>query len=1206
MASLRKDTAAGRAAIAKRRQRVTSYASEHSRSVPLEEPRLTPQGSDETIPSSTSRRHFAHPSSEPTLPTRRPESAHTASKRVNTSKALNGYDTLLEQSNQVANEAASVLASVRKTDRPAAPPRPDYVSRGNVSGPQPGVFSFQETKTIVMNENKIQQADSKDEGQPVIEQEEDEEKTIEDLEPLVFDADIDSSCLPWSSNIRIQANIASIALHVQKKSEDSASGVAHSKPQLLQANGLGRDGEQVLRLLPVAAVPRRPVLCYGDSITLRSSVAKDTALACRSIAKDDGVVVIRNQLGFFQSAVGMAGQWTVIRALSDGVVRVGSLALENKADSVPKGPTAPVRSGDAILLRNRENGGLLALVHGKLQLVTDSYNSDQVRNGSKMDPSLHGRLQRHEKLVPSAAETFHFILSNVPPAPLWLNARGSTERVFLHGSYLLDAERNQIDPTLDRSLFGEASRLGLVMDHHDRLGAIHMEQMQTPKGQEQALLDEILGSLLGLEGQYIRTKVNTYVLKEKGVEDLELQLVNSSDIVFNVSLRSLVEEVLPLATDFGRVRHFVSSHFPGYEYGNVMQSLCETLDRLLQEYVVFIAGLEQQYRHGGMGGGPSFTLRELQVLIQPSAHAMAVLRRVIKDIRGKKGGALINSLRTLKVHEFNGDAAADRVLDILLDNASVPYMYMLQKWLEGGVLVDPSGEFMIEFDEEKTWDERYRLRLEHVLEGFFSTKLTVERVLATGRFWNALQACYDADTSPIKNPDEPTAAAVILRYTASAARVASFIQTKYHQASRSLVRLLLDDYNLIGSLRLMKRYFLLDQGDFFVNFLDAAEDELLKELPHVSRGRIQHWLGVSVQLTEHRGEEGLVSSSSRQDRLRARQLNPKHLRCRFAHESLMDHLDQMHSATGGIDTNEPPTPLRHAYGGMSTEGITGLDTFLVEFPSIPFPVSLVLSQEATSSYQLLFRNLFFAKNVERRLVGIWQDHQAMKELQSLRGSLGPTFLLRQRMLHFLQNLIYYMMFEVIEPNWLELEGAIASPSARKEQTVDDILELHTQFLHHTLEACLLTSRDLVRALTKLMTTCLLFTDQMKRFMKATLIEEDQRNVAIEKQKLVQRGLNDRGGLRPAMSRNLLRENIERDRAERQRRVEQQVARVEREVSSDSYQKMIVRFEEVFSDNLREFMLQLTETDDLYHMHKVNLCIRLDYNGYVTNAMGISK
>ena len=55
------------------------------------------------------------------------------------------------------------------------------------------------------------------------------------------------------------------------------------------------------------------------------------------------------------------------------------------------------------------------------------------------------------------------------------------------------------------------------------------------------------------------------------------------------------------------------------------------------------------------------------------------------------------------------------------------------------------------------------------------------------------------------------------------------------------------------------------------------------------------------------------------------------------------------------------------------------------------------------------------------------------------------------------------------------------------RTVDEIVGVHDAFLQRTLEACLLTNRELVRTLTKLMTTCLMFADQMKLFTEATRI-----------------------------------------------------------------------------------------------------------------------
>jgi gamma-tubulin complex component 2 len=158
-----------------------------------------------------------------------------------------------------------------------------------------------------------------------------------------------------------------------------------------------------------------------------------------------------------------------------------------------------------------------------------------------------------------------------------------------------------------------------------------------------------------------------------------------------------------------------------------------------------------------------------------------------------------------------------------------------------------------------------------------------------------------------------------------------------------------------------------------------------------------------------------------------------------------------------------------------------------------FPLSLFLSTRTISNYQLLFRHIFFAKHVERRLVGIWLDHQMIKEYhQSLRQEMGPTFCLRHRMLHFVQNFVYYMMFEVIEPNWTRMVSQIRpskeedmETNSRPIRTVDDILKIHNDFVKTSLKECLLTNRNLVRTFTKLLTTCLLFSDQMKLFMETT-------------------------------------------------------------------------------------------------------------------------
>ncbi|KAL7570063.1 hypothetical protein ACA910_017098 [Epithemia clementina (nom. ined.)] len=401
----------------------------------------------------------------------------------------------------------------------------------------------------------------------------------------------------------------------------------------------------------------------------------------------------------------------------------------------------------------------------------------------------------------------------------------------------------------------------------------------------------------------------------------------------------------------------------------------------------------------------------------------------------------------------------------------------------------------------------------------------------------------------------------------------------------------------MGTLQLLKRYFLLDQGDFFLNFLDVAEDELSRDPSKLRQSRVQHLLQVSVPIADNRNVES-YRLSPLQQRLR---LSPADLACRFASDSLVGEMDRIHLAGGdlnsSIDTSmASPHRLVYAAAGQDHLSRTGVDLFLLEFTQVPFPLSLILSESNLANYRLLFRHLFFAKHVERKLVMVWQDHLSMKEFTSVRGPMGSTYLLRQRMLHCVQNLIYYMMFEVIEPNWLQMTAKISAPT--KDKTADEIMSVHSEFLDHTLEACLLTNRDFVLEFTRVMQTCLLFSKQMETFIDKVRLHQDRHQVALENLNRIQHNLHARGsGLVGATT-------VGEQLAERQQRVLAQTRRVEREVASPEFQRMIVHYESTFTKHLRTFMGVLIKSDDKYHNQKVNLCIRLDYNGYVTSSMGL--
>jgi gamma-tubulin complex component 2 len=150
--------------------------------------------------------------------------------------------------------------------------------------------------------------------------------------------------------------------------------------------------------------------------------------------------------------------------------------------------------------------------------------------------------------------------------------------------------------------------------------------------------------------------------------------------------------------------------------------------------------------------------------------------------------------------------------------------------------------------------------------------------------------------------------------------------------------------------------------------------------------------------------------------------------------------------------------------------------------TVKFPLSLVISRKTILRYQLIFRFLLHLKHVEQSLANMWSDHKTAPWRTLTRRTPGSAsrpatpgattfdwhtdfenwrrrvFLLRARMLAFIQQILAFATFEVLEPNWRKLEGKL---EAGKVETVDQLLRDHVDFLDTCLKECMLTSSKLV-------------------------------------------------------------------------------------------------------------------------------------------------
>ena len=875
-------------------------------------------------------------------------------------------------------------------------------------------------------------------------------------------------------------------------------------------------------------------------------------------------------VGFFRNNFGDPATWEILHG--NRMLLVGPASTNTKRKQ-PPGCTHYVRSGEAIVLRNKETGGLISIRDGAVVLLTDSYektNNMSARTKAATVPisGLSEQLLDHDRMVPTVNEELALIRASVPPCPDWIF--DETESTPTPGATTTTAA---VAPTSSSASL-PVHTTSMSDNERDKIGKMLVQE------QERRILDEVIGSLMGLEGRLIVIDSDTHAFHIDG------------SVVLERSMTNLVDKILGLSSAYLRVRDFIRSRFPGYETGSIMQALCECMDGILEEYLETVCNVETRLKSSSAvlsRPGP-VSLSRLHAELQGAFATLSLLDRVATGVQKLSGGALLNELLHMKSSIFAGDSYRQYVLNRLLEKASGPYMAMLSMWLHRGVLKDPYGEFMIgklhsrqqsktpDLFDGDSWNSIFVIAEEHVLTYVSSPVNVAEKVLTAGKYWNAVLYCHRM--SNVEAPTDPTLEfEEVPSLLSDPAAIVAHVNHLYRKASYHLLRLLLNDFRIGDTLLTMKRYFLLDQSDFLMHFLDAADQELQRRVEDVSKARAQHWLSMAVQLTEGVDDER-NDATDMSDGGMAQPVPPECLRCYFAPESLTAKL-----GIGQTDHNR--TPSRQPFGEFST--LTGIVSFTLDFPKVPFPTCLVLSKRNLADYQLLFRNLLLIKHVEQKLVGVWLGHQTMKRFQDVRTGLGPTLLLRQRMLHFVQNYIYYLMLEVIEPNWITLQKQIASlqtdwtkADASGQSTVDDLITYHTEFLDKTLERCLLTNDVLIRCVMKLVSTCMLFADQMKRFADKTGLQK----VGEEFTKT-----RSRGDL-------LQRRNKENGSSAKD---SSHLGAVKRELSNSMYKQMVRRYEDVFNSYMVDFVKKLRE-DSLFHSHLSNLCTRLDYNGYITQKM----
>uniref|UniRef100_A0AAQ4QX36 Gamma-tubulin complex component n=1 Tax=Gasterosteus aculeatus aculeatus TaxID=481459 RepID=A0AAQ4QX36_GASAC len=192
---------------------------------------------------------------------------------------------------------------------------------------------------------------------------------------------------------------------------------------------------------------------------------------------------------------------------------------------------------------------------------------------------------------------------------------------------------------------------------------------------------------------------------------------------------------------------------------------------------------------------------------------------------------------------------------------------------------------------------------------------------------------------------------------------------------------------------------------------------------------------------------------------------------------------------------------------------------------------------------------------------------------------AASFALRQRMLNFVQNIQYYMMFEVMEPTWHIMENNLKTAS-----NIDDVLCHHTSFLDNCLKDCMLTNPELLRIFSKLMSVCVMFTSCMQRFTQSIRLER----------------LSQEQGTKDGP----LAQSEHAEEAEKKRLITKSLTEHADSHQSDAgLEATISKFDSNFSTLLLDLLdkLSIYSTNDCEHS-MISIIYRLDFNGFYTERL----
>ena len=862
----------------------------------------------------------------------------------------------------------------------------------------------------------------------------------------------------------------------------------------------------------------------------------------------------------------------------------------------------PLFYDDIIILRSSFGGFLSLSTANNSRLEYDK--GGEMRIGDVDDINIDINSNSNSKLDENK---WKIIKVDIPLIPTWhkkrkyLNDNINSYLYYLDKSFYKTKNINNVNDINNKESFMNSREISTRIDK-----AKEKLSSYPPTEQDKILVNDLLLVMLGLEGKYIKRVVNNTSYKDFKVEfEVEPYLDNPT---CDPPLLSLTNLILPMGYYYSSITYFLNMGSKP-ETGLVVKGFCEGLKKILREYILFVNQLEEYKKNSEA----NINLQQLWWVCQPSIKLLECLHKLCQKCFMVKGGALLNLIYSVYLHE--NDVQIKSIYKYLLNKSFNPFFNMIKLWVCHGFLENEHDyqEFMIfspkSYIKEKLNDYYHDL--------FWETKFILSninvpvflsniapKILFIGKSYNIIKECgknikcpYELEFESFRDidKDEENNINDIIKsnfniykkngivdfngnnnnylYNKSnqmifeTERIIEFenlIDKIYRWINDTLKNVLFNEKDLILMINSFKKYFLMEAGDFYNDFIEMNLELLNKGLNSIKEEYIYKKDDNIIKLPITKDDEYknifkfIITNMNAEDLLKYYANYHKILKSN--ENDITKITSQLEIIDNGLNRKKNEEPK---------ESFKVVECIEIE-PEILWPLNLIFSKKNIMKYKLIFKQLIRLKFIEKLLYNAFILQQHFKEL-NIQIKLKDSLFLRDCMINFIKNLIYYLFNEVIEPNYLQL-----IKNLENSKSMEDVINYHDKFLDNCLNDGLIID-NLKGKLNDILNCCYFYCHLIFKYHN-TIIENSQ--------EIMHDIVSQNKEYRNEFTRKKIK-NKEKNYA-----LKQAFLKVE-----GTYRNLLDKINGGFNTRLKNFLETIKQINDNHKTNLANLLIKIDYNNY---------